>query len=268
MAVEGYETLMSHNGTALVDTVGQRPAADAPSDVAFVLVDDTGQVIATNDAMCGLLGRARDDLIGVDARAFAHGLDPSIHLPRGFTAWRTLTWIRADRTLAETDCWLTQTMVHGSRLLLLVVYPTRPGTDAAATRMSTDQKGDRMSTLDIWTYRSRIYTQHDLTGMSVEAIDGSIGKIDETTSEVGASYIVVDTGPWIFGKKVMLPAGVITNVDLDTETVFVNRTKDQIKNAPEYDETKFRDTKYRTSYQSQLGSYYGPRGRGYRQDPD
>jgi len=34
----------------------------------------------------------------------------------------------------------------------------------------------------------------------------------------------VDTGPWIFGKKVMLPAGVISRVDHDDEQVFVNRT--------------------------------------------
>ena len=121
-----------------------------------------------------------------------------------------------------------------------------------------------MSTLDIWTYRSETYTQRDLSGMSVEALDGSIGKVDETTNDVGASYIVVDTGPWIFGKKVLLPAGVISRVDFDTETVFVNRTKDQIKNAPEYDEAKMREAAYRERYQSQVGSYYGPTGAGYR----
>ena len=34
----------------------------------------------------------------------------------------------------------------------------------------------------------------------------------------------------------MLPAGVIERIDSDDEQVFVNRTKDQIKNAPEFDE--------------------------------
>jgi hypothetical protein len=46
----------------------------------------------------------------------------------------------------------------------------------------------------------------DLVGFDVEATDGNIGKIDEATYDVGGSYVVVDTGPWIFGKKVMLPA--------------------------------------------------------------
>src|ERR1051326_7432453 len=100
-----------------------------------------------------------------------------------------------------------------------------------------------MATADIWIYRETTWTEEDLTGFKVEAIDGSIGKIDEATNDVSGSFIVVDTGPWIFGKKVMLPAGVISDVDLDAEQVFVNRTQDQIKNAPEYDEGRFRDRK-------------------------
>jgi hypothetical protein len=102
----------------------------------------------------------------------------------------------------------------------------------------------------------------NLAGFTVEAIDGDIGKIDEATYDVGGSYIVVDTGPWIFGKKVMLPAGIIREVDLDAETVFVNRTKDEIKNAPEFDETRYRDENYRGA----LSSYYGRGGAGYRED--
>jgi len=125
-----------------------------------------------------------------------------------------------------------------------------------------------MSMVDIWTYRNQTFSQRNLSGMSVEAVDGSIGKVDEATNDVGASYIVVDTGPWIFGKKVLLPAGVLRDVDFDTETVFVNRTKDQIKNAPEYDEDQYRDTSYRETYRTQLGSYYGAGGLGYREDPE
>jgi hypothetical protein len=125
-----------------------------------------------------------------------------------------------------------------------------------------------MSTVDIWTYRNQTFSQRNLSGMSVEAIDGSIGKVDEATTDVGASYLVVDTGPWIFGKKVLLPAGVIRDVDLDTETVFVNRTKDEIKNAPEYDEEQYRDTSYGETYRRSLSTYYGIGGLGYREDPD
>jgi hypothetical protein len=119
----------------------------------------------------------------------------------------------------------------------------------------------------MWTYRDSTLTQRNLAGLSVEALDGSIGKVDDATNDVGQSFIVVDTGPWIFGKKVMLPAGVISRVDLDTETLFVNRTKDQIKNAPEYDEDKSRnDEAYRERYRDDLGGYYSRGGAGYRDD--
>lgn len=110
-----------------------------------------------------------------------------------------------------------------------------------------------MATTDLWTYRETSLGTMDLTGADVEAQDGSIGKIDEASNEVGASYIVVDTGPWIFGKKVLLPAGVIDRVDTDDEKVYVDLTKDEIKNAPEFDESRYRDMEYR----DELGGYYG-----------
>src|SRR6478672_4257121 len=115
---------------------------------------------------------------------------------------------------------------------------------------------------NLWTYTDTSISQRDLSGFSVEALDGGIGKIDDATYDVGQSFIVVDTGKFIFGKKVMLPAGVVRDVDLDTETVFVNRTKDQIKNAPEFDEDNYQDPKYR----DELGGYYGPGGTGYRDE--
>jgi hypothetical protein len=116
-----------------------------------------------------------------------------------------------------------------------------------------------MTVAEIWTFGVTTAPNLDLAGFKVEALDGSIGKVDEATHEAGNSFVVVDTGPLIFGKKVMLPAGVIRDIDLDTETVFVNRTKDQIKNAPEFDEKRYRDQNYR----NELGNYYGPGGAGY-----
>jgi hypothetical protein len=120
------------------------------------------------------------------------------------------------------------------------------------------------TTFDTWKYRdpglATSLTQQELLGYHVEAIDGSIGKIDDATLDADLGHIVVDTGPWIFGKKVMLPAGVIKTVDHVNEKVFVNRTKDEIKNAPEFDDSMRNDEKYRT----ELGTYYGTGGPGYR----
>jgi hypothetical protein len=98
----------------------------------------------------------------------------------------------------------------------------------------------------------------DVTGFGVEALDGSIGKVDEATYEENANGLVVDTGPWIFGKKVVLPAGVIDRVDPDEEKVYVHRTKDQIKDSP-----RFGETGLDTSGRREVGDYYGPGGVGH-----
>jgi hypothetical protein len=120
--------------------------------------------------------------------------------------------------------------------------------------------------VDIWRYRpandlgADPGSGLDIVGYQVEALDGSIGKIDEATNDTAASQLVVDTGPWIFGKKVLLPAGVIGRIDPQNETVEVHRTKSEIKNAPEYDESKATDEGYRSS----VGEYYGSSGAGWR----
>ena len=120
------------------------------------------------------------------------------------------------------------------------------------------------TTFETWKYRdpslASSLTQSEVLGYDVVAIDGSIGKIDDATLDADSGHVVVDTGPWIFGKKVMLPAGIITSADHAEEKVFVNRTKDEIKNAPEFDDFMRNDEKYRT----ELGSYYGRGGRGFR----
>src|ERR1051325_2386033 len=109
-----------------------------------------------------------------------------------------------------------------------------------------------MAVVDMWTLSVQTVPNVDLTGFKVEATDGEIGKVDEATREIGGSFLIVDTGPWIFGKKIMGPAGLVRDIDPDTETIFVNRTKDEIKNAPEFDETRYHDQ----SYRNELGDYY------------
>ncbi|MBT2493506.1 PRC-barrel domain containing protein [Streptomyces sp. ISL-96] len=110
-------------------------------------------------------------------------------------------------------------------------------------------------TNNLWTYESA--SGHtagaNLVGYKVEATDGHIGKVDKHSDEVGASYLVVDTGVWIFGKHVLMPAGTISRVDAEEETVYLTRTKDEIKNAPEFDKGKHTTD---TSYRENVGTYY------------
>ena len=51
----------------------------------------------------------------------------------------------------------------------------------------------------------------------------------------------------------LLPSGLIERVDRDEETVYVDRTKDEIEQSPEFDKDNYRSADYRSA----VGGYYG-----------
>ncbi|MFF5923715.1 PRC-barrel domain containing protein [Streptomyces flavochromogenes] len=100
----------------------------------------------------------------------------------------------------------------------------------------------------IWSYstESGHLAGIDLTGWRVEAADGHIGKVDKHSDEVDDAYLVVDTGAWIFGKEVLIPASAVTRVDLENYTIHLALTEQQVKDAPEFVSDKhLADQQYR-----------------------
>jgi uncharacterized protein YrrD len=115
-------------------------------------------------------------------------------------------------------------------------------------------------TTDIWNWpttdsASGSRLSRNVVGYEVEATDGTIGKIDEASFDVSSGYMVVDTGKWIFEKKRLVPAGVVTRIDDDKEVVYVKCTKDAIKSAPDYEPDQ--PTKREADYMTRHGEYYG-----------
>jgi hypothetical protein len=121
--------------------------------------------------------------------------------------------------------------------------------------------------MEIYTYRVAVLTGPsgagngptrlpDIRGFDVEATDGHIGKVEDATYSDASSCLIVDTGFWIFGKKRMIPAGVVRRVDPDEKRVYVNMTKDQVKGAPDYDSD--RHDKDEKGYHKEVGEYYEP----------
>lgn len=104
------------------------------------------------------------------------------------------------------------------------------------TENGTPVTGD--ATTVLWDYRSKeeltaeVTPELDLTGFRVIARDGQVGKVDEATLDAGDSYLVVDTGMFSL-KRVVLPAGLVDNVNVEDRSVHVDCTKKQIRNAPE-----------------------------------
>jgi hypothetical protein len=112
------------------------------------------------------------------------------------------------------------------------------------------------TTTQLWSFDAqRVATTNpgELVGHDVEATDGHIGKIDKASTDTDRRYLVVDTGFWIFGKKRMVPAGLVSRIDSDDGRVFIEMTKDQIKSAPDYDDQGIYSD---DDYDSTFGTYY------------
>jgi hypothetical protein len=92
----------------------------------------------------------------------------------------------------------------------------------------------------------------DLVDYKVEATDGSVGSVMDATYVSGESYLVVNTGGTLLSKRVVLPAGIVDRVDHDGSTIHIGRSKEEIKNAPEFEEERYREETYR----DELGNYY------------
>lgn len=95
----------------------------------------------------------------------------------------------------------------------------------------------------------------EVKGYKIRAVDGDIGDvedfiIDETNWNI--RYLVVDTGNWFPGKKVILSPSWIREVRWEDSSVHVNMAVDTIKNSPEYDPSVPVEEKY----QNELSDYY------------
>jgi len=96
----------------------------------------------------------------------------------------------------------------------------------------------------------------EVTGYDIHATDGDIGEvedfiIDDVTWKI--HFLVVETGNWFSGKKVLISPQWIKDVKWDEQNVTINHSKEEVKNSPEYDSSQpLNDT-----YEHSLNDYYG-----------
>ena len=70
---------------------------------------------------------------------------------------------------------------------------------------------------DLWNFREDVgHDRADLDGMTVEAVDGGVGSVKDVINDVDGAYLLVDTGPPILGKTVLVPAGLVTAIGWNT----------------------------------------------------
>ena len=96
-------------------------------------------------------------------------------------------------------------------------------------------------------YKEDIFGGDDIKSFSVyDNTNDKIGSVhDIIVDETGKfRYLVIDTGFWIFGKKVLLPVGR-ASIDYSQERIYAKGlTKEQAENLPEYDDDMTVDYDY------------------------
>lgn len=81
-----------------------------------------------------------------------------------------------------------------------------------------------------------LHSLHRLLGFSIGAIDGEIGHVkdfcfDDNTWTI--RYLVVETGNWLFGRKVLISPVALLQPDWDKKSFPVNLTKEQVQSSPD-----------------------------------
>jgi PRC-barrel domain len=74
-----------------------------------------------------------------------------------------------------------------------------------------------------------------LKGSAVAARDGVLGSVDEVYFDDeawGVRYLVVDTGNWLNGHRVLISPYSVKHTDPGASTVSVDLTREQVKNSP------------------------------------
>jgi len=95
-----------------------------------------------------------------------------------------------------------------------------------------------------------------INGYAISASDGRIGTVVDFLFDDASwmvRWLVVDTGKWLTGRKVLLPPSVLGHPDVDAREFTVRLTKQQVKDSPEIE----CDRPVSRQMESHVYDYYG-----------
>jgi hypothetical protein len=99
---------------------------------------------------------------------------------------------------------------------------------------------------DVWSFPDPGVVVGDLVGYAVEALDGRFGRVDDASADTASCCLVVAFGR-LATRKVALPAGFVNLIDEAGSTIHVNATKDEIRQAPDYEPIGLKFDDYKES---------------------
>lgn len=86
-----------------------------------------------------------------------------------------------------------------------------------------------------------LHSLHRLIGFSIGAIDGEIGHVKDFCFDDKSwtvRYLIVETGNWLFGRKVLISPVALLQPNWDKKIFPVNLTKEQVESSPDVNLTQ------------------------------
>lgn len=108
-------------------------------------------------------------------------------------------------------------------------------------------------------YRDQ-FGDHDILSYGLYSNTEKVGSVDDllVDEEGRFRYLVINTGAWIFGKKVLLPIGQ-ARIDYNNHRIYANGlSREQVENLPEYDPDAVLDY----DYEERVRNVYRPTAMG------
>jgi PRC-barrel domain len=83
-----------------------------------------------------------------------------------------------------------------------------------------------------------LWRSSEIDGYQIAARDGAIGSVDDMLFDEArwtVRWLVVDTGRWLSGRRVLLPPTALGHPDIETHTFPVDLTREQVESSPPFE---------------------------------
>lgn len=149
----------------------------------------------------------------------------------------------------------------GPALMGYAPYFMITGTHASGDPPSAERISDIKAEIE----QTHLRSERAVNGYTLEAHEGEIGAVADFIFHEQSwrmDYLVIDTGRWLPGRKVLISPRWIESIDWKSSKIKAQLTREAIRNAPAYENPKM----ITRDYEARLFAYYGKSG--YREDSD
>ena len=133
------------------------------------------------------------------------------------------------------------------------MYPYQAGIMGVTIQEGEEPAVELEAETEVEKVETHLRSADEVIGYHVEAMDGSIGKVEDFIIDDACfdiKFVAIDTSILWFGKKVLLPPQRIIAVEWPERKIILDATKDEVNAAPVWDPSKPVTPAYATELQN------------------